>query len=70
MLATDIRNDFEVSFSTISDMAPNSRVARRALPTLQKLKEKLNTHGAQTGSLGMGARNASGPGPLGTPNIA
>lgn len=42
MMANDVRVDFALSFQTVSSMAPASRLARRALPMLSKLRQRLN----------------------------
>ena len=42
IMAGDIRHDFESSFNTISHMAPASRVAKRALPMLIRLKHRVD----------------------------
>ncbi len=43
MMYHDIRNDFDLSFRVISDLAPDSQVAKRALPILEYLRDLLQT---------------------------
>lgn len=43
MIADDVRADFQASYETIAQMAPNSAVARRALPMLNRLRERLSS---------------------------
>ncbi|ORY28183.1 fungal-specific transcription factor domain-domain-containing protein [Naematelia encephala] len=50
MMADDIRNDFETSFRIVSEMAPRSRVASRALPMLLRLKNRLDSAQGQNDS--------------------
>lgn len=43
MIADDVRADFQASYETIEQMAPNSAVARRALPMLNRLRDRLSS---------------------------
>lgn len=45
MMADDVRADFQASHDIIEQMAQHSGVARRALPMLEQLYERIN-HGA------------------------
>jgi hypothetical protein len=42
MMADEVRADFEKSYETIASMAGRSAVARRAMPLLTRLRDKIH----------------------------
>lgn len=50
MMADEVRMDFLASHNIIERMSEHSAVARRALPMLNRLRERIRSGGSSTGS--------------------
>ncbi|RXK39802.1 hypothetical protein M231_02995 [Tremella mesenterica] len=65
IMADEIRTDFDQTCGIIEEMGPNSRLARRALPMLMRLRERLGYVEGDNGGSGVGTRTGVGVGDVG-----